>query len=318
MSVSPRHPDPVVHRFAVATCLIAMLPIGIGVIVTTLRAGMAFADWPTSDGHNMLLYPWLSDLRNTDRFTEHGHRLAGIVIGLTSIALVGVTFLREKRGWVRGYTVAILVAVIAQGLLGGVRVLMDAELLAMVHSLTGALFFAQCVVFAVLTSRSTATRRLKTIRMSTPARGIVLLLPVVVLGQYLLGGMFRHLGRMMFEHLAGAALVAAWGVTAAIILLRSDQSSLRTVGKFVLAALVLQLCLGAGAWITKLNVPAFGWVVSTGSPTAVVFRSLHTIGGMFLLAAGSLGAVQLAQRSLWIGRPDQLLAELPGSKGGLT
>ena len=85
--------------------------------MTTLKAGMAFADWPTSDGQNMLLYPWLNDLRNTDKFVEHGHRLAGMLIGFVSIGLVIVTFLKEQRRWVRGFSVAILISVIGQGLL---------------------------------------------------------------------------------------------------------------------------------------------------------------------------------------------------------
>ena len=93
MSSSTEQVDPIVHRLAVATCCVALLPIAIGTLVTTLRAGMAFADWPTSDGHSMLLYPWLNDVRNIDRFTEHGHRLAGMVIGITSIALVAVAYL---------------------------------------------------------------------------------------------------------------------------------------------------------------------------------------------------------------------------------
>ena len=60
VSTESEQVDPLVHRFAVATCFVALLPIGIGTLVTTLRAGMAFTDWPTSDGQNMLLYPWLN------------------------------------------------------------------------------------------------------------------------------------------------------------------------------------------------------------------------------------------------------------------
>src|SRR6056297_2651005 len=115
---------PSVRRFALLTCLVALLPISIGSLVTTLKAGMAFADWPTSDGQNMLLYPWLKDLGQTDKFVEHGHRLAGMLIGFVSIALVAVTFRKEKSGRVRFGSVVILAAVIAHGLLGGMRVRM--------------------------------------------------------------------------------------------------------------------------------------------------------------------------------------------------
>lgn len=292
--------DPLVHRFAVATCVVALLPIGIGTLVTTLEAGMAFADWPTSDGHNMLLYPWLNDIRhNTDRFTEHGHRLAGIVIGLVSITLVAVTFLRERKRWVRTFSVAILVAVIGQGLLGGARVLLDANLLAMVHSITGAAFFAFCVVFAVMTNRSWSAPPLANPELSIASRFVVSLLPILVLVQYWMGGMFRHMGRMMFEHLAGAAVVTVAATACAILLMRSKATILRRAGMFIAAALLLQLMLGLGAWLTKLNVPALGWVASTGSLASVIFRSMHTIGGMVLLTTTVLAAAQVSRLHAW-------------------
>ncbi|MEO1997080.1 MAG: COX15/CtaA family protein [Planctomycetaceae bacterium] len=318
MSSSSEQVDPIVHRFAAATCVVALLPIGIGTLVTTLRAGMAFADWPTSDGHNMLLYPWLSDLRNPDRFAEHGHRLAGMVIGFTSIALVAVAFLRERRSWVRMYSIVILVAVVAQGLLGGARVLLDANLLAMVHSLSGAIFFVLCVVFAMLTGSKWSAARADMFQCSAAAAAAVLLLPVFVLMQYWLGGMFRHMGRMMYEHLAGAVLVTLVALLASVLLMRSKSASLRSSGRLVLSALLIQLGLGVGAWLTKLNVPALGWVASTGSLASVVFRSAHTIGGMLLLTSSVLAAVHVARRLSWQAVTSPLNADRVGTKERLA
>jgi len=75
---------PALYRLAIATACVALLPIVVGAVVTTMKAGMAFRDWPTSDGYNMFFYPWLKSAGN--KFIEHGHRLAGILIGLVSIA----------------------------------------------------------------------------------------------------------------------------------------------------------------------------------------------------------------------------------------
>jgi len=199
-----------VQRFAVLTCIVALLPISVGALVTTLKAGMAFADWPTSDGQNMLLYPWLNDLRHTDRFVEHGHRLAGMLIGFVSIGLVVVTFAKEQRRWVRMFSVAILLAVIAQGLLGGMRVRMNEQVLAMTHSITGGLFFTLCFLFALLVRRPAGNPSTDAVeqRVSLTSFAIGLLLPLAVLGQYVLGGFFRHLGRMLHEHVAGAIIVS--------------------------------------------------------------------------------------------------------------
>src|SRR6185295_2646229 len=72
------------HPLAVLTACVALLPILVGAVVTTKDAGMAFRDWPSSDGYHMFLYPWLESAGN--KFMEHGHRLGGIVIGLSSMA----------------------------------------------------------------------------------------------------------------------------------------------------------------------------------------------------------------------------------------
>ena len=306
------------HWFAIATCVVALLPIGIGTLVTTLRAGMAFADWPTSDGYNMLLYPWLNDLRHSDRFVEHGHRLAGVVIGITTIALVAVTVIRERRSWVRNYTIAVLFAVIVQGLLGGVRVLMDASQLAMVHSISGAVFFVMCVMFAVITGKNWPATCADRHRLPSAANVAILALPLLVLVQYWLGGMFRHAGRMMFEHLAGAAVVSVVALVCSVVLVRQGSASLRKSGLFILGALLVQLMLGTGAWITKLNVPAFGWVAVTGSPASVVFRSMHTVGGMMLLTTSVLASVHVLRRMSWGAASSALDVPGAGRKGGLA
>src|SRR5579871_3090818 len=124
MPVSPDSPcSRWLHRLAVLTACVALVPVLMGALVTTKDAGMAFRDWPTSDGQNMFLYPWLKAAG--DKFLEHGHRLAGILIGITSIALAAVAWNVERRQWVVWLVSGVLVAVIAQGILGGIRVRLD-------------------------------------------------------------------------------------------------------------------------------------------------------------------------------------------------
>ena len=301
-----------VQRFAVLTCLVALLPITVGALVTTLKAGMAFADWPTSDGQNMLLYPWLNDLRHTDKFVEHGHRLAGMLIGFVSIAFVAITFWKEPRGWVRLGSVLILVAVISQGLLGGMRVLLNQQVLAMTHSITGGLFFTLCFVFALMLRATEKSENAPTDTRTGPVPfAAAVTLPAVVLGQYVLGGMFRHLHTMLYEHLAGAVIVTVLSVAVSTVLVRSELSGLRRGGRWLMAALGIQILLGLGSWVTKLGVPALGWVASVNSPAQNVICSLHTVGGMFLLATSTAAA----WRMIYHARSGQLdqLNELFGS-----
>ncbi|MEZ6129947.1 MAG: COX15/CtaA family protein [Planctomycetaceae bacterium] len=284
-----------VQRFAVLTCVVALLPISVGALVTTLKAGMAFADWPTSDGQNMLLYPWLKDLRQTDKFVEHGHRLAGMLIGFVSIGLVAVTFAKEQSRWVRTFSIIILLAVIGQGLLGGMRVRMNEQVLAMTHSITGGLFFTLCFLFALLVRRPAVSNSIKVVdqRVNPATFAIGILLPLAVLGQYVLGGFFRHLGRMLHEHVAGAIIVTLLVTILVPVLLRSNVPELRRKAVWLGSALLVQVALGLGSWVTKLGFPAFGWVASVNSMAQNITCSLHTVGGMFLLATSSAVAVEL-------------------------
>lgn len=297
MDGSSKNIAPLVQKMAIATILVALLPIGIGSVVTTLKAGMAFADWPTSDGENMLLYNFFKDLRHTDRFVEHTHRLAGVLIGFFTIALLAVTFWKEKTGWVRKWSVAILVAVIVQGLLGGIRVIQNAQAMAMVHSITGGLFFAMCFVFAHSVRRPGQIQQqqdaAKDSRTSASLFYVALVLPVLIVGQYFLGGMFRHLGTMLHEHVVGAIVVFLASVFVILGLWRSDSIRLRNRSKWLAAALALQISLGLGAWATKLGIPYIGYVASVNSLLQSVICSLHTVGGMFLLATSATAAVEL-------------------------
>jgi cytochrome c oxidase assembly protein subunit 15 len=144
--------NPLLHRFAVLTMIMALLPIIVGALVTTLDQGMAFRDWPSSDGYNLFFYPWLKSAGG--KFIEHGHRLAGALIGFVSIGLALLAWKVESRNTVRWACYAVLLAVIVQGMLGGGRVRLDARALAMVHGSFAALVFALMAGVSVITSRS--------------------------------------------------------------------------------------------------------------------------------------------------------------------
>ncbi len=295
MSVQREHVHPVVRRLATATCLVALLPISMGALVTTLSAGMAFADWPSSDGQNMLLYPWLSDFAShPDKFVEHGHRLAGMLIGFVSVCLAVTSYFLD-RGWVKWFTTAILVSVIAQGALGGARVLLDRQLLAMLHSLTGAAFFSLCVVFRLMCSTQWSKWRLQAdSRLSPFGAAMIAVTPIAILGQYMLGGALRHFHTMLDEHLAGAVVATVCASLAALTLLRTENELLRRSGLFVVMTLLLQVLLGAGSYVTRLGLPQIGYVAVSGSLSQSVVCSLHTVCGMLLLASSVVSATSLA------------------------
>ena len=295
--VSPAYDvDPVVRRLASVTCLVALLPIGMGALVTTLKAGMAFADWPSSDGQNMLLYPWFKDFADhPDKFVEHGHRLAGVLIGLVSICLA-------ISGWVVGnrttrvFVTSILFAVIGQGLLGGARVLMDRQVMAMIHSITGAMFFSLCIIFRLYcSSKWSAWLSQDESRLSPTGAAFVCVLPVLIIGQYLLGGLLRHMHLMLNEHIIGAILIGLAASAVIVVLLRTTHPLLKFCGVFLVSSLLLQIALGIGSYITRFGLPSVGYVASVGSLAQSVVCSMHTVVGMFLLASSVCGSVSVIQ-----------------------
>ncbi len=142
------------HRFSVlAVCLVWPL-IWIGGLVTTYDAGMAVPDWPNTYGYNLFLYPYKTWLFGPfDLLIEHGHRLLGAVVGMVAIGIVVLAWIGESRNWVVALAVGLLIAVITQGGLGGMRVVLGDRTLAMVHGCFAPAFFAMCVVMMVVTGR---------------------------------------------------------------------------------------------------------------------------------------------------------------------
>src|SRR4051812_35342650 len=142
------------HWLAVALALVTFPLIWVGGLVTTYDAGMAVLDWPGTYGYNLLRYPWQTWLAGPwDLFIEHGHRLLGAAAGVLSIALLLTVLLTERRRWLMAAACGALALVILQGLLGGMRVLLDQRLVAMIHACVGPLFFAYLAAVIVATSR---------------------------------------------------------------------------------------------------------------------------------------------------------------------
>lgn len=282
---------PWLHRLAVLTAGVALLPIAVGAVVTTKKAGMAFPDWPTSDGHGMFAYPWLESAGA--KFLEHGHRLAGIVIGLASIVLCAALVRYDRRGWVRLLGVAVLLAVIVQGLLGGFRVLRNADDLALVHALGAALVFGLLSVVAVATSRgwgepmksTTSPGQTAGVNPAARMRTLSIATCICVFVQLILGGLLRHKGMVLLEHLGFAFVAAAMVIWLAMAATASGLRWLRSPAVLLVLLTMGQMGLGAGAWATKFGFDGFGYVAVYNSTPTVAFRSLHTLTGILLFGA---------------------------------
>jgi cytochrome c oxidase assembly protein subunit 15 len=122
-----------------------------GGLVTSHEAGLAVPDWPTSMGYNMFLFPidqWVGGI-----FYEHTHRLLGSLVGLMTIILMVWIFVRDSRRWMRVLGFVALLAVIFQGILGGLRVTLLRDEIGIFHAGLAQLFFVFITFLAVMNSR---------------------------------------------------------------------------------------------------------------------------------------------------------------------
>jgi cytochrome c oxidase assembly protein subunit 15 len=127
---------PALAAFSAVAAAWVFVLVALGAFTTTIGAGMAFPDWPLSNGS---LNPsgWLTHL---DMFAEHSHRLsAGVMTILTAVLALWI-HRTESRAWLRKLAYFSFGLVIAQAVLGGLRVLLDPVQVAAVDTSAGRLF----------------------------------------------------------------------------------------------------------------------------------------------------------------------------------
>jgi cytochrome c oxidase assembly protein subunit 15 len=293
------------HRLATLLVCAVFPLIWVGGLVTSSDAGMAVPDWPSTYGYNLFLYPWTTWFFGPwDIFVEHGHRLLGAAAGFITIALAWSLWRYETRTWIKWLGVAALAAVIGQGVLGGLRVVLDARLLAMTHACTGPLYFALCVAIWFYTKVDAASCRVSgsaTTRQdaaSTKVFRLALLTTCLANFQLVLGAVVRHMPvyapprtfhtAVMF-HLFMAAVLTVHIVLSARAAFRTAE--LRRGGALLLSLIVVQLSLGAGTWIVNFGYPHWvggvvntpDFVVRTNSLPQLMVTTAHVAVGSLIL-----------------------------------
>lgn len=272
MQLDSRNPtSPWPHRWAVVLACATFPLVWVGGLVTTTDAGMAVPDWPSTYGYNLFLYPWSTWLSGPwDLFVEHGHRLLAAAVGMLTIGLVIVLWRSGERLWLRNLSLAALALVIFQGVLGGMRVLLDERTLAMLHGCTGPLFFALTVAMVVFTSRSWLARQEAGGDLATASvvRGLAVVTCILIYLQLVFGAVLRHvpvdseprafLLAVRF-HLFLAGVLALHIVALASLVFWNYRvvRPLRGLTWSLVALFLGQVLLGAGTWIVKFAVPVW-------------------------------------------------------------
>src|SRR5580658_7080612 len=134
------------YRWSVLLAFCTLLLVVAGGLVTSRDAGLSVPDWPLSYGK--LMPPMEGGI-----LYEHGHRMVATLVGLLTIVSMIWLFRAERRKWLRWLGVVALAAVILQGVLGGLTVLLLLPWwLSTAHACLAQLFFATTVAMALFTS----------------------------------------------------------------------------------------------------------------------------------------------------------------------
>ncbi len=268
-----------------------------GGLVTSKEAGLAVVDWPNTYGSNMFLYPLARMTGGI--FYEHAHRLFGVLVGLTTLALALRVWRVDARGWVRAMAVVAVATVIIQGVLGGLRVtgnftlstapedMAPSIVLAVFHGVLGQLFLALVVALAAATSRLWRTGPAAEPASSAAAdRTFQAWLVGTLAVQLVFGAVQRHVAQGLIIHISLAAIVAmvaiaagarAWG-------LYHGSWPVQRLGQLVMTVVGIQVTLG----IAALAVTQGRAVVGSPTTVEVSVATAHQATGAALLAISVL------------------------------
>lgn len=173
-------------------CLCTFYLLFAGALVTSHGAGLAVPDWPTTFGENMFLYPpskWEGGI-----FFEHSHRLIASGVGFLTVVLVVWILRVETRRWVRNLSLAALVAVCLQGVLGGATVLLNLpDATSVAHGVLGQTFFVLTIILAYSQSKELSERTdLAREQRVAPYYKMALIGAGLVYMQLIVGAVMRH------------------------------------------------------------------------------------------------------------------------------
>ncbi len=262
------------HRWSIALVLVVFPLIWIGGLVTTTDSGMAVPDWPNTYGYNLFLYPvydWF--FGPWDLFVEHGHRLLATLAGLLTIVVAVMTWRnRNERPGLNRVALIAVVMVVVQGVLGGLRVVLDQRTLAMIHGCFGPAYFMVTVSILVVSSRwwSGCAAKLPETRITSGFAfqrfSLMMLLGSFV--QLVIGANLRHVSEFAppdyFQWLVVAHVVLAVAIAFGSFVLywmcrhrAWREAKLTRYGALLVFCVLIQIGLGVGTWAVKFGWPWF-------------------------------------------------------------
>jgi cytochrome c oxidase assembly protein subunit 15 len=280
-----------------------------GAMVTSTGSGLAVPDWPLSYGS--LFPPMVGGV-----FYEHGHRMIASGVGFLTLCLSVWLWKNEQRRWVIHLGFIALLAVILQGVLGGITVkfFLPAPV-SVAHGTLAQTFLLLTLFLAYIHSRERFHRRTTSEKYSGKFLRFNILFIILIYIQLIVGASMRHtesgLAIYDFPTMAGQWLpsfdeamlsrINLWRFEHDLPFITLGQVHIhflhRIIAGFILAALIYLNFLGlkqanlspqakGGLWLLNLCVSfqiilGILTILSLKSP---IITSLHVTTGAGVLA----------------------------------
>jgi heme a synthase len=270
-----------VHRFAIFTVCWTVLLLVAGALVTSNDAALSVPDWPKSFG------TWTPPMVG-GVFYEHSHRVIAGALGVWTLVLAVLIWVKEERRWLRWFAVIAVGGIVAQAILGGQVVIQLLHYwLPVMHACFAQIMFGAILSIAVFTSKWWVSDRPQLEDRGTPSiHSLALLNAIVIFLQVFLGAGFRHKEIPIWPHAAGSLAVLAMVVWTAVTLRKRFESSRELTKMRILLHSVfgLQFLLGIGAYWSRVSTAD----AAQPMPVMVGLTVTHTVVGALLFAVSIL------------------------------
>lgn len=281
---SEPHANVALFRYTVACAAAVLFLLLAGAAVKSTESGLAFPDWPLSNGTLM------PDMSVPANFYEHGHRMVATFVGLMTVVLAVWIQRRDPRPAVRRLGWFALALVVVQGVFGGVTVLLELPVWSSAtHGTLAQTFFLVIVFLALSLTRGWNTspplERARSLRVWTTTA------TAAVFVQLILGAVMRHLEAGLviptvppaflfppppaftpevaahYAHRVGAVAVVLCVFAAATAAFRASRGRRDFTGPaaLMLALVVVQFALGVLVVLTHRHLHTTNTHVVTGA-----------------------------------------------------
>jgi cytochrome c oxidase assembly protein subunit 15 len=281
----------VLHGYLVFLAVLTFFLLIAGALVTSNDAGLSVPDWPTSFGSfgmprmvGGVLY-------------EHGHRMFAATVGLLTVIMAVWIWLKEPRRWMKWLAGAAVMAVIAQGVLGGITVLFYLPLFVSTgHAALGQTFFCILVTLAVTTQKDWRWDgpRIDEAPVFPSLRQLAVAVTGSIFAQLILGALYRHNGISLMPHAVGAIVVAVLALWIAVRILSRfmTEDRLSRAAKALIALVAGQIFLGVVAFILRMQFSD----APQPMPPLVRVATAHVAVGALVLAQSVVLALHVFRR----------------------